>query len=110
MKQQKEVGLFYKRIREQARLRGESLNSVERKLGYPRNALNNYKNVHSPSAKRLVDLSQYFDVAPEYLTGEKIPPLPLTPSSYFERLTDQEKSQMFILSQTWMIEALRKIL
>lgn len=111
MKQKHTISLFYKRVKDLAKLRGQSLNCVERNLGYPRNALNNYKHVDCPSGKRLLELSQYFGVSPEYLIDEIPPPsLSETPGSYFNQLTDQEKHQMFIISQTWLLETFQNVL
>ena len=41
--------LFYPRLEELIRLSKKSFNQVERDLGYPRNALHNYKNGVEPS-------------------------------------------------------------
>ncbi|MCE2142273.1 helix-turn-helix domain-containing protein, partial [Streptococcus thermophilus] len=51
------------------RLSKKSFNQVERDLGYPRNALHNYKNGVEPSGIRLIELAHYFGVTPEYLLG-----------------------------------------
>ncbi len=61
--------LFYPRLEELIRLSKKSFNQVERDLGYPRNALHNYKNGVEPSGIRLIELAHYFGVTPEYLLG-----------------------------------------
>ena len=61
--------LFQERLFSLAQRSGKSLNSVERELNYPRNALSNYKNGVTPSAIRLLEVAQYFDVTPEYMLG-----------------------------------------
>lgn len=61
--------IFYEHLNEQIRYLGKNLNQVERELNYPRNALNNYKHGGEPSGRRLLDLSHYFGVSPEYLLG-----------------------------------------
>ncbi|MGL5898276.1 MAG: helix-turn-helix domain-containing protein [Lactobacillaceae bacterium] len=48
---------------------GKSTNQIERELGYPRNALHNYRTGSEPSATRLMELSQYFQLSPGYLMG-----------------------------------------
>ena len=61
--------LFYPRLEELIRLSKKSFNQVERDLGYPRNALHNYKNGMEPSGIRLIELAHYFGVTQEYLLG-----------------------------------------
>lgn len=48
----------------------KSFNQVERELGYPRNALANYRLGKEPSARRLAQIADYFDVPIEYLLCE----------------------------------------
>lgn len=64
-------GKFYDILMELIEQRGISRNGVEKELGYPRNALSNYEKGRVPSAVRLLELSNYFDVSPEFLMGEK---------------------------------------
>lgn len=47
---------------------GKSINQIERELGYPRNTLTSYKR-SNPSAKRLNELAEYFNVSTDYLLG-----------------------------------------
>lgn len=61
--------MFYKRLKELAELSKKSFNEIERELGYSRNALNGYKLKRVPSAVRLLELANYFEVSPEYLMG-----------------------------------------
>lgn len=62
--------IFYDRLLEIISKSGRSCNFVERELGYPRNSLHNYRYGASPSAIRLIELSQYLGVYPEYLIGK----------------------------------------
>lgn len=59
--------VFYQSLLELSEERGKSLNAIEKELSYPRNALHNYKNGVTPSGDRLLELSRYFNVEPEYL-------------------------------------------
>lgn len=43
--------LFYHRLKELVESSGKSANQIERKLGYPRNSLNNYKLGGEPSGQ-----------------------------------------------------------
>lgn len=75
---------------------------MERELGYCRNALNNYKCGRTPSAIRLIELSEYFKVTPEYLIGKESPIISTSSAQhYFERLTEKEKLNMLALCQNW---------
>ena len=71
IKQKKTYSAFYERLRYLIHEKGKSFNQIERELGYSRNALSNYKQNRIPSAIRLVQLSEYFGVSPEYLLGKK---------------------------------------
>ncbi len=61
-----EESIFYKRIKKLANELGKSFNQIEKELGYSRNALSNYKTQTIPSAIRLLELAEYFDVTPRY--------------------------------------------
>lgn len=65
-----EKNIFYQRVLELSKQKGKSLNSIERDLAFPRNSLHNYKNGNLPSGDRLLKVSHYFNVDPEYLLGE----------------------------------------
>lgn len=58
---------FYDRLKTLVVESRKSFNQVERELGYPRNALANYRLGKQPSARRLSELADYFDVSDEYL-------------------------------------------
>jgi transcriptional regulator with XRE-family HTH domain len=60
---------FYTRLKELTKSTGKSFNQIEKELSYPRNALSNYREKSMPSAQRLMELSAYFNVTPEYLFG-----------------------------------------
>lgn len=64
-----EESLFYKRVKKLGEDLGKSFNQIEKELGYSRNALSNYKTKTMPSAIRLLELAEYFDVSPRYLLG-----------------------------------------
>lgn len=66
-----EESVFYQRLKELSKMKNKSINQVEKEIGYPRNALHNYKNANSPSALRAFELADYFSVTPEYLFGRK---------------------------------------
>lgn len=69
----------------------KSFNQVERDLGYPRNALHNYKNGVEPSGIRLIELAHYFGVTPEYLLGINNDPKNNGTRIIFESLNDYQK-------------------
>lgn len=58
----------FERIKILAGKKGRSLNQVEDDLGYGRNVLYRLKS-SSPSAERLQELADYFDVSVDYLLG-----------------------------------------
>ena len=60
---------FYNRLKMLSDYYDKSINEVEKDLNYPRNALHNYKGKRLPSGTRLIELSRYFNVSPEYLIG-----------------------------------------
>ncbi|WP_223804506.1 helix-turn-helix domain-containing protein [Lactococcus kimchii] len=62
--------LFYDRLKSLVVDSHKSFNQIERELGYPRNALANYRLGKEPSAKRLAEIADYFDVTTEYLLGK----------------------------------------
>lgn len=81
-------------------------NKIERDLGYPRNTLQNYRNGKIPSGIRLLELSNYFGVTPEYLLG--INNFSNAPSvkENFEYLSEAQKKEMHLLCQEWFIKKL----
>ncbi|MCL2112821.1 XRE family transcriptional regulator [Lactococcus protaetiae] len=62
--------MFYDRLKKLVTESHKSFNRVERELGYPRNALANYRLGKEPSAKRLTEIADYFGVTSEYLLGK----------------------------------------
>ncbi len=58
---------FYDRLKTLVVESKKSFNQVERELGYPRNALANYRLGKQPSARRLSELAEFFDVSDEFL-------------------------------------------
>lgn len=95
---------FSNRLAELVSLSGKSANQIERELGYPRNALNNYRMGKCPSAKRLFQLARYFEIDPEYLFGETEAHPVKDISFLFERLTSDQKQELFVLTLQWMNE------
>lgn len=61
--------MFYQRLKLLIEKQNKSFNQVERELGYPKNALNDYKKGKIPSAKRANEIAEYFDVTTDYLLG-----------------------------------------
>lgn len=101
------ITIFYKRIKEQAKIKEKSLNQVERELEYPRNALSNYKNgSHEPSGIRVLELADYFKVTPYYLLGlnDEIESL----SESFEKLDLNKKLELCSICQSWLTRQLSK--
>lgn len=60
----------FERIRELAKKQGKSLNKVEEELGYGKNVLYRLKNTN-PSADRLEEIADYFNVSVDYLLGRE---------------------------------------
>ena len=54
--------MFYDRLKTLVIDSQKSFNQVERELRYPRNALANYRLGKEPSAKRLTEIADYFNV------------------------------------------------
>lgn len=55
-------------VKELCKKHGISLNTLEEKLGYSRNALYKLK-TQKPSAERLQEIADYFNVSTDYLLG-----------------------------------------
>lgn len=91
---------FYERTKHLSVLLGKSINQIEKELDYPRNALNNYKNRSDPSATRLLEVSEYFKVSPEYLLG-KSNIHKKSIESMFKSLNNQQKKEMYFLLEDW---------
>ncbi|ENZ5632753.1 helix-turn-helix transcriptional regulator [Enterococcus hirae] len=58
----------FERIKELAKQQGKSLNKIEEELGYGKNVLYRLKD-SKPSAERLEELANYFNVSVDYLLG-----------------------------------------
>jgi len=95
--------LFQERLTQAIKLSGKSTNQIERELGYPRNALHNYRTGSEPSATRLMKLSQYFQLPPGYLMGVISNHVPNNPRAYFEQLNEEQKVEMLKITQKWIL-------
>ncbi|PUA16221.1 helix-turn-helix domain-containing protein [Lactococcus lactis] len=96
------------RIKKLAEASDKSFNQIEKELGYSRNALSNYKGKSMPSAIRLLELAEYFDVTPRYLMGlDEIYFKEKSEDSLvefiFENLNKKQKLDMYRLSQGWLV-------
>lgn len=100
--------LFYLHLKEQAMKKNKSLNQVERELGYPRNSLNNYKNGTEPSGDRLIELADYFMISPHYLIGKREIKDGVSLIESFQRLTFEQKSELYSICQSWATTQLFK--
>ncbi|MCC4119919.1 helix-turn-helix domain-containing protein [Lactococcus lactis] len=94
--------LFYNRLKRLVQQSGKSINQIERELGYSRNALHNYKNGVEPSGTRLIEISNYFGVTPEYLIGKDSQSYTLPLKNFFNRLNTKQKCEMIILCKDWL--------
>ena len=95
--------IFYQKLLIECQKKRKSVNQIERELGYPRNALHNYKNGRNPSGERLVELSEYFDVSPKYLIGRAEPESFYSIHQFFEGLNTKEKREMSDLCHQWLM-------
>ena len=93
--------LFYERLAKLVEKSGKSMNRVERELGYPRNALNNYKSGGEPSGSRLLEIAEYFQVQPAYLVGKLEKTDSVLIGQLFKHLNYEQKFQMLEISQRW---------
>lgn len=94
--------LFYERLTKEAEKRTKSMNSIERELGYPRNALSNYKNGRGPSGIRLVELAEYFQLSPEYLIGKQRVIRKPSVDNIFQSLDTEGKLEILKISHKWL--------
>lgn len=100
-----ENNIFYKKVLELSKKQNKSLNSIERDLLFPRNALHNYKNTLSyPSADRLLKVAHYFNVTPEYLLGEKPNSDKDIPYEIFNNLDFQQKLFFIKKCLDWLFD------
>ncbi|KSU22128.1 helix-turn-helix domain-containing protein [Lactococcus lactis] len=96
-----DMPLFSKRLIREIKKSGKSVNCIERELGYTRNSLNNYKNGTSPSGIRLIELSNYFHVSPEYLIGKEHSKFLNSPQKFFDQLDESKKIELLKISEEW---------
>lgn len=61
---------LFDRIKFLANKQGKSVNDVELELGYSKNTLYRLKKTN-PSAKKLEEIADYFDVSTDYLLGRE---------------------------------------
>lgn len=97
----KRSSVFYERLVNEVEKRKKSINYIERELGYPRNALHNYKNGSGPSGSRLIEISQYLKISPLYLIGMSNDKNIDSPTIYFKQLSEVEKLDMLKIAQDW---------
>ncbi|MGY3736760.1 helix-turn-helix domain-containing protein [Lactococcus taiwanensis] len=93
--------IFHQRLKEQCRKIKKPIYQVERELNYPRSALNNYRYGKIPSGLRLLELSDYFDVNPEYLLGLSDDPKQTTIAEYFYGLELGKKKELYQLCKEY---------
>lgn len=92
---------FYDKISHLAIQNNKSINQIEKELGFPRNSLHNYKLNSVPSGIRLIEISHYFNVAPEFLLG-KISSKNRSVNAIFNSLNDDEKKEILCLCCEWL--------
>lgn len=95
--------IFTERLFEKIKLSGKSVNQIERELGYPRNAISNYKNGGEPSGTRLIELAKYFQVSPEYLIGKTSSMEEISPRDFFDDMNSNQKIEIGELYLKWII-------
>lgn len=100
--------MFYKRLTKAIEKSGKSANCVERELGYSRNALHNYKNGTESSGTRLIELAKYFNIFLDYLIGKNDDSKRLNITTFFNRLSEEQKIYMFKISQAWACNKISK--
>ena len=99
--------MFYLLLKKQAKKCKKSLNQIEKELGYPRNALNNYKNGNIPSGVRLLEISQYFGISPNYFLGIDKDISIYSTNSLFNRMSQKQKLEMWKLCNNWMTSEIK---
>lgn len=100
--------VFSVRFQKECERLNKSVNQIERELGYPRNALHNYKNGAIPSGNRLVKIAKYFDVTPQYLIGETDYLNDEELKEYFQGLSFENKKELCKITQKWLYSYLIK--
>lgn len=61
---------LYENIRDTAKLKGISINQIEKDLSLPRSSIAKY-NAHVPSADKLISIAHYLGVSVESLASDK---------------------------------------
>lgn len=98
---------FYHKLLTECHKKGKSINQIERDLGYPRNALHNYKGGTQPSGERLIELADYFDISPKYLIGIDETETSHLIRDFFQGLDTDEKREMSHLCHKWLMTLVR---
>ena len=83
----------FERIKDLAKKQGKSLNKVEEDLGYGKNVLYRLKS-SNPSAERLQEIADYFNVSVDYLLGRE-------DESHSNKVTEIELEQALEGAMTW---------
>lgn len=96
-----EETIFYSRLKQEIKKSRKSTNQIERELGYPRNALHNYKNGTEPSGTRLIEIAEYFHVSPKFLIGRTDISSEKSSIILFDHLDDVQKFKMLKLCHNW---------
>jgi len=99
----KKIENFYYQLLIECHKKRKSVNQIERELGYPRNSLHNYKNGSSPSAERLIEMSEYFNVSPKHLLGIKETERESLIREFFQGLNTSEKREMSRFCHQWLL-------
>lgn len=97
--------IFYEKLEGLCRMTNRSFNRVERELGYPRNALHNYKYNAIPSAIRLMEIAEYFKVSPEYLLGQSEKHEYKSIKQSFIEMSTEQKFEMLDLCIKWVADS-----
>jgi transcriptional regulator with XRE-family HTH domain len=101
--------IFYERLVELKEMSGKSFNQIERELGYPRNSLANYKFGRVPSATRLIEISNFFEVSPKYLLNEPESEIKnISMKMFFKNLNLVQKKELAIIVQKWVLTSVKK--
>lgn len=91
---------LYENVKEAARLKGYSINRLEKELGFARSYISKFKTI-TPSADKIQKIADFLEVSVEYLmTGEQPKSQQLTPKdmkditkdveSIMQKLSDKE--------------------
>lgn len=61
---------LYERIRDLAKLKGYSINRLEKELGFARSSINKF-NTNTPSVDKIRQIADFLDVSVDAITGEE---------------------------------------